>query len=367
VFYIRERRMEVEYFVQRKQEIQNYLGNLFQAKQEEYDKINPLGRDLCRRLYAFSSGGKMIRGGLVALGYSLFKGEPENEEELRKVIQAGAAMELFQSALLVHDDIMDKDVTRRGLTSIFYQYAQMAKDSKEPEFYHLGESLGICAGDVAFFLGFEILAELDIPPHVYRNILTLVAKEISYVGVAQMQDVVHGGSEKNISNEAIMKLYLYKTGRYTFSLPLMVGALLAEQEQEAVGSLEKLGEYMGVAFQIRDDELGLFGDPEETGKPVGSDIQEGKKTLYYEYLFELADESDRKTLQSIFGSESVGQAELTYVRSLAEQLGIPAMVGGIINEWSDKARDQLQSMENTNIRFQELLSDLLEYTVARTK
>ena len=109
--------------------------------------------------------------------------------------------------------------------------------------YHLGQSLGICAGDVGFFLAFEILSKLKIKGRIYREILRLFSQEISYVGLAQMMDVYYGASKGSISEQDILKLYLYKTGRYTFSLPLMTGALLAEQPKRT----------LSIIFDLRGD------------------------------------------------------------------------------------------------------------------
>ena len=151
----------LSYFQNVREEIRRELKVFFDRKAEEFERVNALGQDLCARLYEFSAQGKMIRGGLVSLAYSLFRGDGEQSAVREKLVAAGAAMELFQSGLLVHDDIMDRDPVRRGLASLYHQYVEMADGKGIAESAHLGESLGICAGDVAFFLAFEILSGID--------------------------------------------------------------------------------------------------------------------------------------------------------------------------------------------------------------
>jgi geranylgeranyl diphosphate synthase type I len=355
------------YFQARKQEIAEYLQVFFDEKAEGLGRVNPLGRDLCDRLHAFALRGKMIRGGLVSLGCSVVKGGGCTSEYRRLATAAGAAMELFQSGLLIHDDIMDRDTARRGLKSVFFQYAEMAGGAGIGDSYHLGESLGICAGDVGYFLAFEILGGLDVPSPVHREVVSLSARELGYVGVAQMQDIFAGAAGKTVMDEEVLKLYLYKTGRYTFSLPLMVGGVLAGGEKGLIGHLERLGETLGVIFQIKDDEIGLFGDAAETGKPVGSDIKEGKKTLYYGYLQRRAAKEDLERLSGIFGNADIGQAEVQYVRDLTERLGIRKEIQRRADRLAESSRSLIDTLVSSESPDREVLAGLLDYSLARTR
>jgi len=352
----------LSYFSERKQRISRYLREVFERKQSGFGRINRWGPDLLTRLERFSLDGKMIRGGLVSLSWSLW-----NEEETTAAVQAGAALELIQSALLIHDDIMDRDETRRGGRSIFSQYAEVARKAGIDSAEHAGESMGICAGDVAFFVAFELLAEMDIEPRLARMILKACAQEIAYVGVAQMQDVFFGSQSGAVGESEILNLYLYKTGRYTFSLPLVVGGLLADRPVDAVRRLEKLGERLGVIFQIKDDELGLFGDQNELGKPVGSDVKEGKKTLFYGYLIQRASETQRERLSGIYGNKALGSADLDFVRDLTCRLGIRAQVNEVVDGLAARARELLAELEQTRSDAGRMLGELLEYSLARTR
>jgi geranylgeranyl diphosphate synthase type I len=357
----------LRYFEARKKDISDYLRSLFDEKAEALGRINALGRDLCERLYSFALRGKMLRGGLVSLGCSIARGGGCEPSERGLAIAAGAAMELFQSGLLIHDDIMDRDTTRRGLKSVFFQYAEQSERAGIRDSYHLGEALGICAGDVAHFLAFEILGRLEVRSEVQREILTLSARELACVGVAQMQDIYAGAAAAAVLDEEVLKLYLYKTGRYTFSLPLMVGGVIAGGRKVVLDSLERLGETLGVIFQIKDDEIGLFGAEAQTGKPAGSDIKEGKKTLFYGCLQRRAGKEDLERLRGIFGNPGIGTAEVGYVRELTERLGIRAEIQEQAGRLAESGRSLIETLAPAGSPQREVLEGLLEFSLSRTR
>jgi geranylgeranyl diphosphate synthase type I len=156
---------------------------------------------------------------------------------------------------------------------------------------------------VGFFLAFEMLSRLTsapgpggagsrrgsaaaAPPERAWKILGLWAKELTAVGLAQMEDVALGASSRTGGEKEILNLYRYKTARYTFSIPLATGAIAAGRGPETVSGLEELGEDLGILFQMKDDEIGIFGEEAEIGKPPGSDIEEGKQTLIARVLSE---------------------------------------------------------------------------------
>jgi geranylgeranyl diphosphate synthase type I len=360
----------LDYFQVRRDEISAFLGELFQEKEADFDRINPLGRDLGERLGRFAVQGKMLRGGLVSLGYEVSPGravaEPGSPERAA-LTAAGAAMELLQSGLLVHDDIMDRDRTRRGQTTIFFQYAERAERDGLRDPHHLGEALGICAGDVAFFLAFELLSRLPVSGGIARQALALCGRELAYVAVAQMQDVSWGASPAAVGQEEVLRLYLYKTGRYTFSLPLSMGGVLAEADARTLSLLERLGECLGILFQIRDDELGLFGDPRELGKPVGSDVREGKKTLFYQFLQRHASAEDLQRLAAIFGNPQAGEEELALVRRLLDRSGARSAIRELAEAYLAEARTIIAGLPDAQGDGSGVLGELLNYTLARNR
>src|SRR6056297_412858 len=360
-----------EFFAQQKKIISHYLDEFLSAKSEVLNDVHSMGGDSTARILDFAEKGKMLRGGLVALAYFLIAGEetPKETEEYplspRTVSAVGGAMELFQSAFLIHDDIMDRDEKRRGSRSVFSQYVSLAESHKFRDSYHTGEALGICVGDIAFFLAFEILAEVARSTE-NTQLTALCSKELSYVGVAQMLDVYWGQDQSTITEKEVFDLYRYKTGRYTFSLPLLSGGYLGGASQKQRDDLERIGELLGIVFQLKDDELGLFGDEEQLGKPIGSDISEGKKTLFYVALMERAGPEEKEKLSKLFGKSDVSGDEVEYVRRVSLRYDIRTWVLDICRRYADEARELIEGMEGVKAPYQRILIDLLDYSLERT-
>ncbi len=317
-----------------------------------YDAVSAdFGSAMSTRLDEYCSRGKMLRGCLVRLGYELAGGKRPTGDDERAVTTAGAAMELFQAGLLIHDDIMDRDRTRRGAPTVHVAYEDALSAGRYDAPEHNGESLGVCAGDIAYFAAFRALSELPVPDGAARRVMAIAATELSLVGVAQMQDVANGAMKPGSVNpfrdapcepdeRAILRLYRYKTGRYTFSLPLALGAAIAGASDATRIALEEAGESLGVLFQLKDDELGLFADASELGKPVGADIREDKKTLFRLRLFERADAGLRGKLASAFGNRGSGDAEAASVREAVERLGVRADLAAEMRRYAAEAESR---------------------------
>ncbi len=342
--------------------ISQRLPHLLHERHEYMQSVNHWGLDLAESLVEFAGRGKMIRGALVLLGASLY-GRPQDEVAL----DAAAAMELLQSFLLIHDDIMDEDLQRRGAPSIHARYADQGSSEGYEHTEHLGLSLGICAGDVSAFLALDILSSLDFEPAALRSLLSLVTREIISVGVAQMNDVSFGFHPSEVVPHDIREVYRYKTGRYTFSLPLSMGAILAGADETACMRLNEIGEYMGIVFQIKDDEIGLYESGEDIGKSPGSDVRENKKTLYRAYLVEAASEPERTRLSNIFGNRQLVEDDLLYIRSLMESHGVRQRLEGEMDELTDKARRLVESLDGVDTDTRAALLELLSYNRARRR
>ncbi|NPV02018.1 MAG: polyprenyl synthetase family protein [Brevinematales bacterium] len=351
------------YFAEQKKRITDFLEQYFQLKRDSYSAGNRWGEDTARRLLEFTSRGKMIRGGLVILSESFF-----SEVSSADAVKAAGALEIFQSAFLIHDDIMDGDLYRRGEKTVFNQYTAMSRDEGIAAPERMGESLGICAGDLAFFAGFDILTSMEADPALKNRLISLCAEEYFKVGLAQMNDVYLGGSGREFTEEDILNVYRYKTARYTFSLPFMIGAILSGADTETMKNLESIGEIMGIIFQIKDDELGIFSSDSELGKPVGSDIRENKKTIYYYYIMETArnreDKAVLERLERIFGNPDIGRDEIEFVREFVTAAGIRERADGKIAQYS---RDIEQAINSTNLNKKStgLLETLLKYSIER--
>jgi geranylgeranyl diphosphate synthase type I len=248
-----------------KPRIDEFLTNQLLQQQEQLSTINFWGKDSIDKLLPFVTSGKSIRGGLVLFAYESCGGT-----DTQKALLAAGAIELIHSGLLIHDDIMDQDSLRRGKPSIYTQYETLPNVTNPK---HFGTSMGINLGDLCFFLGFNMLAQ-SAP-----TLMPMATEEFSKVVMGQMQDVAGGQIQRKLSADEVISIYRYKTARYTFSVPLMVGSTLALADQAIISRLEHLGEAMGLLFQIRDDELNASGDSEISGKSTGSDVANHKQTI----------------------------------------------------------------------------------------
>ena len=361
-------RMDIKtYLTQKRSDIGEHLAGLAAEYTASLEPAASSAHSVMERILEFSVSGKMIRGALVFLGHSLFSSCAAPE-----IIDAACAMELFQSGLLIHDDIMDRDATRRGMPTIHMQYMEecAALGSREPG--RAGEALGVCAGDICFFLGHEALSRATTASSARfgapSSLGAYCSRELAMVGLAQMKDVEWGLTPQFPSTEDVIRMYRHKTARYTFSMPLAAGAILASRP-ESIGILEAIGERIGIVFQIRDDELGLFATECELGKPVGSDIREGKKTLYYIELMQKSDPAERQTLSAIFGNQLCTSTDIEYVRSRIIDLGIKEEMNKRTERLcgeTDHLIESLAGNSSLNPESYSLLTELAGYATHRS-
>lgn len=342
-----------------KDAIHSVLNAFLNEKKEELGKLNRWGSDVIDRIKDLSSGGKLLRGCLLATAYEMYRGKVDAD-----AIKAAAALEIVHTGLLIQDDIMDADVLRRGKKTIFIQYADLAEKEKLANPRRVGENMGVCAGDICFFLSYELLSTLK--SQMRPKMIELFSKEFTNVAVAQMQDLYLGASEKKASAADVFYLHKYKAARYTFSLPLVLGAKLAEQSDMELTNLDELGESLGIMFQVKDDELNLFGSEKETGKSVLGDIKDDKKTLFRLHLFEEASDEEAKKLKKIFGNSKASDSDLKYVLDLIEKKKIRQMVQDDIVSLEKDALNHIADL-STNDKHKQMFQEIVNYNKTRTK
>lgn len=305
--------------------------------------------DTLKRLQAFATGGKLLRGCLVCHSYRLCGGDMTqgSKPELpAAVLNVAAAIEMFHCGMLIHDDIIDQDTLRRGQPAIHQQYRQLAVQ-RGILAAGLGENLALCAGDTAFFLAYEPLAAAcsQAGAATSQDLIKLFTDELVMVCAGQMQDIYLGATPLPPSKKIIYEIMRAKTAGYSAALPLAAGAILAGQPAAQRRRLQALGLAAGIIFQIRDDELGTFGQTASIGKPVGSDIREGKKTLLHYYLWKAANKHERQRLAGIFGNPDAATADINYVRRSLRQRQVPARLREDIARLEQTAFRQIGKLE----------------------
>lgn len=300
-----------------KEGVEGRLEVFFDRKIAEAARISSGAEGLMRVLREFTlRGGKRLRAGLAYHGHLCFSGR-----QTEALWSVATCLELVQSFLLIHDDVIDEDDTRRGDWTVHRHYADLHRERyglQDPE--HFGESMAILCGDLSLALAHEIVEDLALEAKLRTAILARMNRMISHAIFGECMDVV-AGVEAGVSKEDILAIGMLKTATYTVEGPLHMGALLGGARKE---DLERLSGYaipLGKAFQIRDDILGLFGDAEKLGKPVGSDIREGKKTSLILETVERAKPVQRAFLQGVLGDRDATGEHIEEVRALVVESG----------------------------------------------
>jgi len=302
------------------------LSSLFQRKLTEAE---PLGADVVALVDALRDltmrGGKRFRPALLMAAYQAV----DEKAPEATALDAGVALELLQTYLLVHDDWMDRDDVRRGGPAVHAMLAHHYGSRM------LGDAAALLAGDYAAAASLEALVSVHADPDRIAK-ATLLFAQIQQDAIRGQQIDLAGRSEN------IEVMHDLKTGSYTVRGPMLLGAILAGASGDALARLTSFAQPLGVAFQLRDDLLGAFGDPKETGKPFGSDIRSGKKTALVEEAFTRLRPGDRHVVGETLGRRDATETEVKTVVALFERSGARDAVERRLNQLVKKALGSLE-------------------------
>lgn len=295
--------------------IQPILNSFFRTEEKKAVKISPITAEMMR-LYRHFMGGKNIRGSLTRLGYECFGGQNE-----KAILKASLMVEIAHAFLLIHDDLMDQDELRRGKPTIHVQYQKLHQQRyQKGESKHYGACLAIDLGDVGFVLANLILADSQFSPEIKERVWRKFHQVLLETAFGQAFDVSYEYQER-LTEEDVMRVHHYKTANYTITGPLQYGALFAGAKEKEIEKIEKYGLPVGIAFQLRDDELGLFSDEKSLGKPIGSDVKEGKNTLLHLKALEWAKGKDKEFIESAYGNRNLATEDFERVREITRKTG----------------------------------------------
>ncbi len=295
-------------------------------------------------------GGKMIRGTLVKLGYELV-----SKKETKEILKPAAAFEIFHSALLIHDDVIDASPLRRGKPTVYMQ----ERDKQ------LGISQAICLGDLGITLAVRILAESNFPPERKNNALSYFLTMISQTILGEMLDIQSAQTYER-TEQQVMKVHLMKTANYTIVGPLTVGAILAGGDETLLENIKRFGEKVGVAFQIQDDILGVFGDNTEIGKSTTSDIEENKSTLFITYCLKHANAKQKAFLKSYYGKKDITKKHYEEIKTIFVTTGALTYCQNKIAELTAEAKKIIPSLTKDKTK-QKLLAQFTDLLIKRNK
>jgi geranylgeranyl diphosphate synthase type I len=288
-------------------------------------------------------GGKRLRP-LFAYAGLLAAGATPSPE----IIRAISSLELLQACALIHDDLMDRSDTRRGKPAIHRHFEHLhqvnAMNGLATQF---GESAAVLLGDLALVWADQMLNTSGISTESLLAAHQIYDEMRIELMAGQYLDVRESG-ESTYSAERSLRIARYKSGKYTIERPLHIGAVIGSPQNNGalLDALSRYGLPLGEAFQLRDDLLGIFGDPEVTGKPAGDDLREGKRTVLIAMTLEALDENAAQELLSYLGKADISPAKVEELRALIIGSGAVVALENLIEKLTNES---LAAIEDPSI------------------
>ena len=343
------------------------LRSYLAANRESVDVIDPHVKVAADALAQFViSGGKRVRPLYAWAGYIGGGGDKDNEA----VQRACSSLEFIQACALVHDDIIDASDTRRGNPTVHRTMEAYLNGSDEftgsPEMAEeFGRSVAILIGDLALVWAEDMFMESGVPlDQLMRARPAWKAMRAEVIG-GQILDI-SAEAMGETSFDTARRVNVYKTASYTIARPLQIGGMLAGVDEDTLEAYRGYGHNLGIAFQLRDDLLGVFGDPQVTGKPAGDDLREGKRTELLAAAVDLThDTADAEFLLNKVGATTDPQE----IEAMAEIIRTSGAVD-VIEERIENLRDEgLRYLQGASISAEttRILTELAVKTTQRAK
>ncbi len=289
-----------------------------------------------------AGGGKRIRPYLTVLAYQGYGGD-----DITTATHVACAWELLHAALLVHDDIIDRDVIRHGKPNITGMYQQIYSTLTDESVDHYALSAALLAGDLLITASQNIILRSSLSADQKIQILQYLNTAIFKVGGGELLDTET--ALRSISQTNPRLIAQYKTSSYSFISPLQSGAFLAGADADQLEQIHFLGDKIGVAFQLIDDLLGVFGDEKQTGKSSDGDIRERKHTLLLQETFTRASTSDRKKLTDYYSiSTNLSNKDISYIRSLMISTGAKEAIAKEAAQLASEAKEAIAQLQMTD-------------------
>lgn len=332
--------------------VNHCLTRYFEDSAQEFAAIGPefgqaitylkdfvlLGGKRVRPKFAWAG----VRAGLEGGGGSLSVPLSDATSQPAPLLTAVSALEFIQACALVHDDIIDKSDTRRGFPTTHRRFeSEHREKSWLGSSEHYGVSQAILTGDLALAWADDMLQYSGVSPEALHNVRAPWRAMRSEVIAGQILDVtLESNGSENVEDS--YKVIEYKTASYTVARPLHIGAALVGADEEIVELLRSVGHDVGVVFQLRDDQLGVFGDPAVTGKPSGDDLRTGKRTALINLALAEGQASDVELLEKGLGTVRE-EADIDELRGVIERTGAAQAIEDEIAARSQRAIDALET------------------------
>ncbi len=331
---------------------ENYSSFYFDNKIKNSSKYPKLITKLYKDLADFTNGGKRMRAFLVYLGYVIGGGR-----DLTKILPISLALEIIHSFLLIHDDIIDKSDTRRKKATIHKRYEKLFGQ-------HYGISQAIVLGDIACFEAFELVNSSKFNADLKQICQKKLYEVLLETAYGEALDIEYSFRKLKISD--IMQIADLKTARYSFVGPLTIGAILSKSTTGQIKAIQQFGLLIGIAFQLQDDYLGVFGDEAILGKSVLSDMREGKNTLLIYKAKELGTQDDHKTIDKLWGKNNATLSDLEKIKKIIVKSGAAKWSRAEMRKLVARAQKHVKLM-TSDIKLQKVICEMADFIVTRRK
>jgi geranylgeranyl diphosphate synthase type I len=335
--------------------INTELNLFFSRKLRQVTNLDSSAQNIIRNSREFNlRGGKRIRPILVVMGYRLFK-----NRNIDQVIKAALAVELMESFLLVHDDIIDNDSLRRGKPTLHKIY-EIEKNN--PDY---GKNMALLAGDLLAIFGSEAILQTKFNHKLRTKAIEKFNRIVANTIFGQILDYL-GNFNNDFSENCVKRIHILKTAKYTIEGPLHIGAILAGAKEKHLKLISEFSIPLGQAFQIKDDILNLFSDSTTLGKPVGSDIKEGKKTLLISKALEKSNEKQRVFIKHCLGNKNLSQKELGKLNKIITDTGSLSYSQNLAADLVETAKEKIRKSK-FKMDAKIFLLNLADYVISRDK
>lgn len=307
------------------------------------------------------AGGKRMRPKMAIMAYRAFGGASTNE-----IVPVAVALELLHQFLLVHDDIIDRDTVRHGVLNMSGRYQKHYRSllAEPGERQHFVNSAALLAGDLLHGAAHTILATSALPLEQLHKLQAAFGQAVFEVGGGELLDTESAfRSHDQINTAAIAK---YKTASYSFVAPLVIGAIAARADHATCAALHVFAEDLGIAFQLRDDLLGVFGNEDTTGKSSEGDLREGKYTELIARFRSKATAEQLDIYNTVFGNKNATTAQVAALKNAIAASGAQSEIEALIEEYEARAQKELDFLQLSK-EDHEQFEKLIQKAVRRQK
>jgi geranylgeranyl pyrophosphate synthase len=321
-----------------KADIDARLEDYFSRRLEEAEVIDKHYGELWEAMRTLTlAGGKRLRPYMAVLSYEAYGGD-----DYDSILEIAMAEELLHLALLVHDDIIDKDYVRHGVSNVAGQYRlrYAAPRRAAAVVDHFANAAALIAGDLLLAAAHTQVLASGFNDADKLQVLRIIEQSTFEVGGGQHLDME--AVLNDLAQADPLRVARYKTAGYSFAGPLVAGAVLARAPTTDIGLVRQIGYDAGIAFQLSDDILGVFGDQSQTGKSNSNDLREGKRTLLAKEAYERAAPAQRKVFDELFGSPKLTEGQAQQLRDIITGTGALAQVEALARRYSSQANASLE-------------------------